>query len=147
MADIDRFSKGLIELAERFADVTNAAQGRGNRRGTTVRARWLVLPAAGAGFYALVANGSFKRQAKTVVNQAKDRASDLPDDLLGRIQQAMRSGDQAESADSRADSSSASGTGSNARARSSTRSQGATRRATRTRRKPQTGSARSKSRG
>ena len=91
MADLDRFSAHLIDLAERFADVTDAAQGRGNRGGGTIRARWLLLPAAGAGLYALGASGAVARQAKSVVNQAKERASELPDDLMGRVQQATGS--------------------------------------------------------
>jgi len=76
----------MIELAERFADVADAAQGKGIRRGR-VGARWLLLPAAGAGLYALATSGSFSRQAKSVMNQAKERAADLPDDLVGRVQQ------------------------------------------------------------
>jgi hypothetical protein len=47
----------------------------------------LLLPAAGAGLYAFAANGSLTRHAKGVVNQAKARASDLPDDLLGLVRQ------------------------------------------------------------
>jgi hypothetical protein len=86
MADIGKFSERVVDLAERFADITDAAQGRGNRRGGRVRARWFMLPAAGAGLYALGASGSFTRQAKNAVIQAKELASDLPDDLLGRIQ-------------------------------------------------------------
>jgi hypothetical protein len=88
MADVDRFSERLLDLAKRFADVTDAAQGRGSRSGGRVRARWLVLPATGAGLYALGASGVFMRQAKTVVNQARARASDLPDELLNRVKQA-----------------------------------------------------------
>jgi hypothetical protein len=88
MANIDRFSERLVDMAERFADVTDAVQGRGNRRGGMVSARWVVLPLAGAGLYALGASGSFMRQAKNVVNQAKELASDLPDDLMGRVHDA-----------------------------------------------------------
>jgi hypothetical protein len=87
MADIDKFSERLVDLAERFADVTDAAQGRGTRRGGTLRARWVLLPAAGAGLYALGASGSLMRQAKSVVRQAKERAADLPDDLMSRVRQ------------------------------------------------------------
>jgi hypothetical protein len=87
MASITKLSEQMVDLAERFADVTDAAQGRGSRsRG--VRARWLVLPAAGAGLYALATSGAFTRQAKTVMTQAKDRASDLPEELLSRVQPA-----------------------------------------------------------
>jgi hypothetical protein len=83
MADMNKFADRVIDLAERFADVTDAAQGKGVRK--RLGARWLVLPAAGAGLYALGASGSFTRQAKNVVNQAKTKASDLPDELMSRV--------------------------------------------------------------
>jgi hypothetical protein len=83
MADMNKFADRVIDLAERFADVTDAAQGKGVRK--RLGARWLVLPAAGAGLYALGASGSFTRQAKNVVNQAKAKASDLPDELMNRV--------------------------------------------------------------
>jgi hypothetical protein len=86
MADIYKFSDRVIDAGERLADVADAVQGRGIRRGR-MGARWLLLPAAGAGLYALATSGSFTRQAKSVMNQAKERASDLPDDLVGRVQQ------------------------------------------------------------
>ena len=127
MADIERFSERLIDLAERFADVTDAAQGRGNRQGG-IQARWLVLPAAGAGLYALGARGSFKRQAKSIVKQAKERAAELPDDLLSRVHQATGSSSSASS-------------GSNGRRRSSSSRSTAQARAQQ-RRKAQTSSAR-----
>ena len=65
MADIDTFSERLVDMAERFADMTDAAQGRGHRQGG-IRARWVVLPAAAAGIYLLGASGSLRRQAGTV---------------------------------------------------------------------------------
>jgi hypothetical protein len=86
MADIYKFSDRVIDLGERLADVADAVQGKGSRKGRG-GARWLILPAAGAGLYALATNGSFTRQAKSVVNQAKERASDLPEELVGRVQQ------------------------------------------------------------
>jgi hypothetical protein len=89
MADMDRFSERLVDLAERFADVTDAAQGRGNRQGG-IRARWFVVPAAAAGIYMVGANGSLRRQAGNVAKQAKDRAADLPDDLMSRVHRATR---------------------------------------------------------
>jgi hypothetical protein len=49
-----------------------------------MRAKWLILPAAGAGLYALVTSGFFTRQAKEVLDGAKSRASELPDDLARR---------------------------------------------------------------
>lgn len=85
MADIYKFSDRVIDVGERLADVADAVQGRGPRRGRG--ARWLLLPAAGAGLYALATSGSFTRQAKGVVNQAKERASDLPEELVGLVQQ------------------------------------------------------------
>jgi hypothetical protein len=85
MADINKFAEQVIDLAERFADITDAAQGKGNRKG--VGARWLVLPLAGAGLYALGTNGSFTRRTKRVMNQAKARASELPNDLMNRVEQ------------------------------------------------------------
>lgn len=85
MADMNKFSEQVIDLAERFADITDAAQGKGNRK--SMGARWLIIPAAGAGLYALGASGSFKHSAKKVMNQAKERASELPEDLMNRVQQ------------------------------------------------------------
>ena len=85
MADMKKFAEQVIDLAERFADITDAAQGKGNRKG--VGTRWLVLPVAGAGLYALGANGSFTRKTKKVMNQAKARASELPSDLMNRVQE------------------------------------------------------------
>ena len=85
MANINRFAEQLIDLAERFADMTDAAQGKGNRKG--VGTRWLVLPVAGAGLYALGTNGSFTRKTKKVMNQAKARASELPSDLMNRVEE------------------------------------------------------------
>jgi hypothetical protein len=85
VADMNKFSEQVINLAERFADMTDAAQGKGNRK--SIGARWLIFPAAGAGLYALGASGSFKRKTKKVMNQAKARASELPNDLMNRVEQ------------------------------------------------------------
>jgi hypothetical protein len=89
MADVKRFSVGLIDVAERFADVVDAAEGRGNRKNGS-GAKWLILPAAGAGAYALAtSSSSFARQARRLIGRAKDRATDLPDaDLLNRVKDA-----------------------------------------------------------
>ena len=89
MADIDRFSERLVDLAERFADVTDAAQGRGNRQGG-IRPRWFLLPVAAGGMYLLGASGSLRRQAGNVAKQAKERAAELPDDLMSRVHKATR---------------------------------------------------------
>jgi hypothetical protein len=64
----------------------DAVQGKGNRKGIGAP-RWLILTLVGAGLYALGTNGSFIRQAKSVLNRAKERASDLPEDLVGRVEQ------------------------------------------------------------
>ena len=89
MADMDKFSEGSVDLAERFADITDAAQGRGNRQGG-VRARSILVPAAAAGVYVLGASGTLRRQAGQVAKQTKDRAAELPDDLMSRVHQATR---------------------------------------------------------
>jgi hypothetical protein len=84
MADIHRFSEQMIDLAERLANVADAAQGKDTRVGR-LRARWLLLPAVGAGLYALATSGAFRRQAESVVTEAKDRASDFPEALLKSV--------------------------------------------------------------
>jgi hypothetical protein len=86
MADIHKFSEQVIDLAERLSDVADAAKGKGIRRGS-MGTRWFLLPAAGAGLYALATNGSFTKRARGVMGQAKARASELPDDLLNRVRQ------------------------------------------------------------
>jgi hypothetical protein len=86
MADIYMFSDRIVDLGERLADVADAVQGKGNRKGRG-GVRWLILPAAGAGLFALGTSRSFTRQAKSVFDQAKERASELPEDLVGRVQQ------------------------------------------------------------
>jgi hypothetical protein len=88
MAEVRKMSEGLIDLAERFADVVDAAQGRGSRKaGNGVK--WLILPAAGAGVYALATSSSaFARRTRKLMSRAKDRATDLPDsDLFGRVKE------------------------------------------------------------
>lgn len=90
MADIRKFSDQVIDLAERLANVADAAKGKDTKT-TGLRTRWLLLPAAGAGIYALATSGPFTRQAKTVVNEAKTRASDLPDELVSRVHEATGS--------------------------------------------------------
>lgn len=86
MANVNRFSEGLIDAAERFADVVDSAQGKGARKGG-VGAKWLILPAAGAAAYALVtSSSSVARRTRKLMVRAKDRATDLPDaDLFGRV--------------------------------------------------------------
>jgi hypothetical protein len=90
MADVHHFSERVIDLAKRLQDVADAAEGKGNRGGGGISAKWLLLPAAGAGLYALVTNNSVGRHAKGVVDQAKTRAAELPDDLMSRVSQASQ---------------------------------------------------------
>jgi hypothetical protein len=72
MADVHKLSERVIDFAERTSAVADAAQGKkGRRRG--VPTRWFLLPAAGAGLYALMTNRSFTRH--------------LPEDLVDRVQQ------------------------------------------------------------
>ena len=86
MSGIHTFSSQVIDYAERLSDMADAAEGkhRHRRRATT---RWLLLPASGAALYALLRSDSFSRQAKEVVDEAKTRASELPDDLVSRVRQ------------------------------------------------------------
>jgi hypothetical protein len=88
MANVNRFSEGLIDAAERFADVVDAAQGKGTRK-AGAGARWLILPAAGATAYALAtSSSSVARKTRNLMRRAKDRATDLPDaDLYGRVKE------------------------------------------------------------
>jgi hypothetical protein len=112
MADVNRFSEGLIDMAERFADVVESAQGHGPRK-SGPGAKWLILPAAGAGAYALAtSSSSLARQTRKLMSRAKDRATDLPDaDLFGRVREVT----------GRTDSPSASGGGSQSARRSQNR--------------------------
>ena len=89
MASIKKFSEQVIDLGERIGNVADAAQGKDVRRGP--RARWLVLPAAGAGLYALTTSGAFARRASDAVKEVRVRASDLPDELMSRVHDATSS--------------------------------------------------------
>ena len=88
MTDVNKFSEGLIDVAERFADVVDAAQGNGSRK-SGPGVKWLILPAAGATAYALAtSSSSMARQTRKLMRLAKDRAADLPDaDLFGRVKE------------------------------------------------------------
>jgi hypothetical protein len=90
MADINRFSEQMIDLAERLAKVSDAAKGKDTHRAMR-KARWLLLPAAGAGLYALTTSRAFTSQAKRVVTEAKERASDFPEELVARVNEATSS--------------------------------------------------------
>jgi hypothetical protein len=87
MADAHTLSERMIEVARRFEDVVDAAEGKGNRGSSGIGTKWLLLPAAGAGLYALMTSNSVGRHAKGVLNEAKSRAAELPEDLMGRVRQ------------------------------------------------------------
>lgn len=70
-----------VDWAVRLENSSRASKDKTARAGGA--GRWLLLPAAGAGLYALATSGSFSRQAKDVMDQAKT----LPDDLIGRLRQ------------------------------------------------------------
>jgi hypothetical protein len=89
VSDMKRLSEQIVVVGERLGNVADAVEG--NDRKTMPRARWLLLPAAGAGIYALATSRSFARQAREAVKEARDRASDLPDDLTRRLHQATTS--------------------------------------------------------
>jgi hypothetical protein len=89
MDGIHRFSDTVIDLAERLSNVADAAAGTPPTKGRNGAAttRWVLLPAAGAGLYALAKSDFFTRQAKGMMDEAKTRASDLPNDLMKRVSQ------------------------------------------------------------
>jgi hypothetical protein len=87
MGTIHQFSDDVIDFAERLSDVADAASGKG-RRSSHTGTRWILLPAAGAALYALFKSDFFARQAKGVVDEAKSRAADLPNDLMNSVRQA-----------------------------------------------------------
>jgi hypothetical protein len=88
MRDFNKISKQAADVAERVADVADAARGKGPRK-SGGGGRWLLLPAAGAAVYAVAKSSSdLPRRAKDLVGQVKERASEMPDlDLLGRVKE------------------------------------------------------------
>ena len=89
MSDVNRLSEGLIDMAERFADVVDSAQGKGARK-SGPGVKWLLLPAAGAGAYALATSSSkIAKNTRGFLGRASDRATDLPDtDLMNKVKEA-----------------------------------------------------------
>jgi len=85
MGSIQKLSSQVIDYAERVSDMADAAQGKHQR--SSLASRWLLLPASGAALYALVKSDALSRPAKQVMGEAKARASELPDDLLGKVRQ------------------------------------------------------------
>ena len=91
MTDFDKISKQVAGVAERVADVADAAQGKGPRSesGNGRGGRWLILPAAGMALYAVVKTApDLRRRAKNIARQARERAPETPDlDLLARVKE------------------------------------------------------------
>ena len=81
MNDVQNFSKHVVDYAERLADMADAAQGHGKRKMGLMRL--LVLPAVGAGLYAFVTSG----RTKGVMDEARAKATELPEDLVKRVRQ------------------------------------------------------------
>ena len=86
MNGIHKFSAQVIDYAERLSDVADAAQGKNHRQAGSAK-RWLLLPASGAALYAIVKSDSFSRQAKEAMDDAKTRAAELPEELIGLVRQ------------------------------------------------------------
>ena len=99
MASIQKLSAQVIDYAERVSEIADVAQGKHQQRvGRTTR--WLLLPASGAALYALIKSDSFSRQAKDVMDEAKSRASELPEDLMTRVRQSAPSKNGSQSSSS-----------------------------------------------
>jgi hypothetical protein len=94
--DIQGFSERVIQLGERMSDVADAAAGK--RRSPSAFTRLVVLPAMGAGLYALAKSDFLGQQAKVAVKEAKTRGSDLSDDLVNSVRQASQSPTKSSSA-------------------------------------------------
>lgn len=110
MRDFNKISKHAADVAERVADVADAARGEGPRKsggGRWFGGRWLLLPAAGAAVYAVARRGSdVPRRAKDLVDQVKERASEMPDlDLLDRVKEVTSLADDGQAARQRGEQS------------------------------------------
>lgn len=110
MRDFNKISKQAADVAERVADVADAARGEGPRKsggGRWFGGRWLLLPAAGAAVYAVARRGSdVPRRAKDLVGQVKERASEMSDlDLLDRVTEVTGLADDGQAARQRGEQS------------------------------------------
>ena len=106
MRDFNKISKQAADVAERIADVADAARGEGLRKSGS-GGRWLLLPAAGAAVYAVARRRSdVPRRAKDLVGQVKERASEMPDlDLLDRVKEVTGLADDGQAARQRGEQS------------------------------------------
>jgi hypothetical protein len=107
MKDFNKISKQAADVAERLADVADAARGEGPRKSGGGGGRWLLLPLAGAAVYAVAKRGSeVPSRAKELVGQVKERASEMPDlDLLDRVKDVTGLADDGQAARQRGEQS------------------------------------------
>jgi hypothetical protein len=108
MGTIQKLSSQVIDYAERVSEMADAAQGKHHQR-AGLTSRWLLLPASGAALYAVLKSDALTRPAKEVMDGAKARASELPDDLLSMVRQSTsgtsgRNGSRTSSSTSRRNS-------------------------------------------
>jgi hypothetical protein len=95
MVDLHKVSKQVADVAERLADVADAARGQRSRRGGAIG--WVVLPLAGVVAYAAAKRGlKGPARAKGLAGEAR-RTSEQPDfDLLGRVKEVVGVAEQIE---------------------------------------------------
>lgn len=129
MAGIQKFSSHVIDYAERLSGMADAAEGK-HQRANGRMAQWLLLPASGAALYALVKSDFFSRQAKGVMDEAKTRASELPEDLMTRVRQNTGRASTRNGSQRRGTNATSARRTNSARKTSSSRTRGSTRRTT-----------------
>jgi len=92
MALVQDFSAAVIDYAERLSNMADAAEKKPRRRDELKSAaRWVLLPAMGAGVYVLARSEYLSRRAKGVVDDAKTRAAEIPEDLMTRVHETTAS--------------------------------------------------------
>ena len=92
MADLHKLSNQVADVAERLADIADAASGRRSRMGGALG--WVVLPLAGALAYA-AAKRSLNRPVQP--NEVAGKGTPQPDfDLLGRVKEVVGVDDELE---------------------------------------------------
>jgi hypothetical protein len=95
MVDLHKVSKQVADVAERLADVADAARGKKSRRSGAMG--WVILPLAGAMAYAAAKRGlKGQARAKDAAGEAR-RTTEQPDfDLLGRVKEVVGVAEQLE---------------------------------------------------
>ena len=82
--DAHKFAKQVTEVAERVADVSDAARGKARKRSGGL-GRWLILPAAGAAVYAAAKRASAAGRSTDGVVRREGSAGTPDMDLLNRV--------------------------------------------------------------